>query len=132
MTFRKDAILFLELEIYCCIMALLSLGLTILLNGFFFFIFLLLFILLAFVIPNLLNEFITIDRNGVSCNQKGILQWSYTWEQIAEFRESSRFRMPSVEIVVLKETGLPEDYAAPMHYFQLGKDAKRALKRYNS
>ena len=84
------------------------------------------FTILLLATPKLHNEHITIDEMGITCHTPKSQIWSYKWEDIAELKRSSRFRLPSMEVIP-KNSRL---HAPSNHYFQLSKKAKDALKKY--
>ena len=88
------------------------------------------FPVLIFVNPKLYNEFITINETGISCQKSGKELWAYTWDRVAELKRSSRFLMPSMEVIAYNKYGESEHYAQANHYFQLGKTAREAVRRY--
>lgn len=88
------------------------------------------FIVLILVNPKLHNEFIIINEIGISCQKSGKQLWVYEWESIAELKKSSRFLMPSMQVIAYNKGGEPERFALPNHYFQLGRTAMEAIKRY--
>lgn len=129
MIFRKNSLLFYQSEIVCIIMATLCLALIPMLGGISF-LYMLPLLVLILVNPLLHNEFVVINEAGISCQKSGKQLWAYEWGSIAELKRSSRFLMPSVEIIVYDKHGGSEQFALPDQYFQLGKAAKEAIKRY--
>ena len=96
--------------------------------------YILLFISLLFVALAILNtkqfpDIITIDEEGIVCRNSEEIKWKYAWEDIAELQKFTRFRSPSIEIVVYV-TREPEKKQLSGNYFQLSKKAKKALKTY--
>lgn len=85
---------------------------------------------LFFAAPAMYREMITISEAGITCQKYGKQLWSYGWEQIAELRKTNRFNMPSVEIILFDQSENPEPYGAADRYFQLGKEAKTAVRQY--
>ncbi len=130
MTFRKDSLLFYQSKIIYIVMAILCLILIPGIGLWIPILFALCFIILILVNPKLHDEFITINETGISCQRSGKQLWTYEWERIAELRRSSRFRMPSIEVITYNKRGEAERFALPNQYFQLGKVAKEAIKRY--
>lgn len=140
MTFRKDDILYHETTI--CYAAFFLLGIvTVLLTGIYFLSPLFsMFIFAVMVLPSGLllrgnkksfKEQITINECGIACKEEGKLLWEYPWEQIAELRRGTRFRHPSIELMLWdKTTGKPATAITRDTYFLLGKDAKIALSKY--
>lgn len=130
MTFRRDSLLFYQSEIAYIIMITLSLCLFPILGKELMLFYLLPFIVLLLVNPKLHNEFIIINENGISCRKSGKQLWSYEWESIAELRKSSRFLMPTIEVIAYNKCGKPALFSQPNHYFQLGRTAKKAIMQY--
>lgn len=130
MKFRKNAILYYALEFFCIVMAaacfgmisLLGLGLS-LISAF-------PFVILMLASPRLYDEFITINQAGIQCEKAEVLLWQYAWDSIAKLEKSSRFRMPSIEVIPYGKSGAPEPFRLPGHYFQLGRAARKAIKQY--
>lgn len=119
-----------ELRIYFAIFLLLFLGLIPLLGIWVFLSVSLLFLTLFIWILKLQDEWITINEKGILCNKRGIQLWAYDWNSIAELRKSSRFRMPSIEVIGYDKDGTPEQFSQQEHYFQLGKTAKKAIEQF--
>lgn len=130
MTFRKDAILYYELELFCIVMALSCLGLMRFLGMGFALLSAVPFVILTLVNPRLHNEYITINEAGIMCRRSGAQLWAYEWDSIAKLKRSSRFRLPSVEVIPYCKSGEMEPFSLPGHYFQLGRAARKALKQY--
>lgn len=130
MTFRKDELLFKEQIITCCVMFALCVALIPLDNFGIFHYISLLFVLLIALTPVLHNTFITIDASGVICTKRGNVLWSYRWEDVVKLKKSSRYRMPSVEIVteIAGNEATPYEYSE--HYFQLGRKARQAISMH--
>lgn len=82
------------------------------------------------VTPELHKEFISINEYGISCHKAGIQLWSYDWNSIAKLKKSSRFLMPSIEVLTYSRHGEPEQYTVTNHYFQLGRAARIALTQF--
>lgn len=131
MMFRKNSLLFYQSEIVYIIMATLCLLLIPTLGIEISLIYMLPFIVLILVNPKLHNEYITIDEIGISCQKSGKHLWVYAWDSIAELKRSSRFLLPSIEVIVYNKYGEPERFASYDQYFQLGRTAKEAIKRYS-
>lgn len=129
MMFRKNSLLFYHSEILSIIIAILSLVIvpTLRIMSILF-----IFPLIAFILanPQLHNEFITINETGISCQQSGKQLWAYEWDSIAELRKSSRFMLPSIEVIVYNKYGEAEKFALHNQYFQLGRTARKAVKQY--
>jgi hypothetical protein len=130
MIFRKDALLFYQSEIFCVVMAVLCFTLMPMLGIEISFLCMLPFVVLVFANPKLYNELITINEVGISCQKSGKQLWGYEWESIAELKKSSRFLMPSIEVIAYNKQEESEQFAHPNQYFQLGKPAREALRRY--
>ncbi len=94
------------------------------------FLFALPFAILIIVNPKIHNEFIVINETGITCKKSEKQLWKYEWEDISELKSSSRFLLPSVEIISYNKHGASEQFAKPGHYFQSGKTAKAAIKLY--
>ena len=129
MVFRKESLMFYQSELFYSLATLLCLALAPILGWYTLF-YISPFLILIFVNPKLHNEFITINEAGISCQRSGKQLWAYDWDHIAELRRSSRFLMPSIEVIVYDKHGQPEQFAGPDKYFQLGRTAKEAMKRY--
>lgn len=130
MTFRKNAIEFHQRYTYCLILIILNISLIPTLGLVLSILFAAPFLGLALMSSKIESEFITINENGISCTNTEKKLWEYQWEEIAELRKSSRFRSPSVEVIIYSRNREPEDYALPNQYFQLSKSAKEALSCY--
>lgn len=130
MTFRKKAILYYELEIFCIVMMPLCLGLIPLLGLGLSLLSALPFVVLLLANPKLYNEYITMNELGITCRKAGVQLWAYDWDSVACLKKVSRFRVPSVEVIAYNKSGNPEQYCIPDHYFQLGRAARRALRQY--
>ena len=130
MIFRKDALLFYQTEMVCIVVMILCLGLIPTLGVGLTLLYACPFLVLMLANPQIYKEFITINESGISCHKSGKQLWSYEWNGIAELRNSSRFRMPSIEVIAYKKCGEGEAFAVPNHYFQLGRKAKKAIKQY--
>lgn len=129
MVFRKDALLYTEGQALGVVMALASV-MMIIMAGWSFVIILGFPVFLLIMNPLLHNEFMKIDESGISCQKSGKEIWRYRWDEIAELRRGSRFRLPSVEIIAYGRNGTPEQFAAPGHYFQRSKAARAAVNKY--
>lgn len=130
MIFRKDSLLFYQSEIFYIVIVILCLTLIPILGIEISLLYMFPFIVLILVNPKLHNEFITIDDTGISCQKSGNQLWAYGWDCIAELKRSSRFLMPSIEVVAYNKYGESERFALPNQYFQLGRTAREAIKRY--
>ena len=84
----------------------------------------------VFIIIQLLfgKEYIIINEKGITCQKGENLHWEYRWSEIAKLQIGTRFRNPSVEIVL--KTTCSDDNSKIETYFQLGLTAKKALKTY--
>ena len=117
MTFRKDAILYYQIDLFCLLIVLLCLflipswgfGLPLL--------YALPFIVLIPINKKLHSEYITIDEYGILCTRSGIQQWRYDWNSIAMLRKSTRFRLPSVEVITYNKTENADLSDLNNHYF---------------
>lgn len=130
MMFRKNTLLFYQSEIFYFVMAILCLALFPMLGLGLSLLYVFPFAVLMLVNPKLHNEFITINEIGISCQRSGIQLWAYEWDTIAGLKRSSRFLMPSIEVIPYNKCGEPEQFAMSNHYFQLGRAARKAVKRY--
>ena len=130
MRFRKDSLLFYQSEIFYVVMAILCLTLIPILGLELSFLYMSLFIVLILVNPKLHNEFITINETSISCQKSGKQLWVYAWDSIAELKRSSRYLMPSIEVIIYNKYGESEHFAYHNQYFQLGRTARDAIKRY--
>lgn len=130
MTFRKNSLLFYQRTVFFVIFILLflamipfsGLGLS-LLCAF-------PFVVLVLVNPLFEKEYITINEDGIKCQEAGKQLWAFRWNEIAELRKSSRFLLPSMEVIPYSKSGEPEPFGTYDHYFQLGKEAKKAVNQY--
>lgn len=130
MMFRKDSLLFYQSEIFYIVMAILCLTIVPMLVGNIFLLYMFPFLVLVLVNPQLHNEFILINETGISCQKSGKQLWAYEWSSIAVLKRSSRFLMPSIEVIAYNKFGESERNALPNQYFQLGRTAREAIKRY--
>ena len=130
MTFRKNSLLFVEGQILYTLMVVSCLA-TIPVLGFWFSLILATpFAALVLINPKLQNEFITIDEDGIRCCQGVNTIWSYGWDNIAELRKTSRYLLPSIDVIVFDRFGKPEPFALNGQYFQIGKVARKAIDQY--
>ena len=88
------------------------------------------FIMFLVKAPRLYNEFVSITEIGISCSKEGKELWAFKWDDISELRKCQRFRSPSISIITYDKHGKPNEFGDLTHYFQLGKEAKNALKKY--
>lgn len=130
MVFRKNSLLFYEGEVIYIVFVIVSLTLIPILGIGLSLLCALTFVILIVVNPWLHNEFITIDEIGISCHKSGKQIWAYEWNRIAKLQRSSRFRLPSIEIMIYRSCTKPEQYHFSGHYFQLGRVAKKAIRQY--
>lgn len=130
MTFRKNSLIFYESQTVYIIFAILCLTMVPMFSFELSFLFSFLFLILVFINPRLHNEFVTINEIGIICYKAGERIWQYEWNRIAELQKSSRFRMPSLEIVIYDDFGDENSRVQTGHYFQLGKTAKNAINKY--
>lgn len=129
MTFRKNSLIFYESQIVYIIFAILCLTMISIYGFVISLLFSGLFLILIFANPRLYNEFVTINEIGVSCCKAGKIIWQYEWDDIAKLQKSSRYLMPSLEIVIY-DAEKTDSKVLTGHYFQLGKTAKQAVDKY--
>lgn len=130
MSFRKNSVLFYENIILLAALSLLMIAVGLVTNFPILCLCAVPLLIVALVSLKLDREYITIDEWGISCKEGDRLRWSFDWAHIAELRRSSRFRLPSVEVIPYDASGQPESFASDRHYFQLGRAAKKALSMY--
>ena len=130
MTFRKNSLNFYESEIIYISVAILSLALIPTMGLELSLVCMLPMTVFALITPALHREYITIDELGITCHKAGVTLWAYKWNDIAELRKSSRYKLPSIEVLPYDRDGNPEHFNTAGHYFQLGQGAKKALKKY--
>lgn len=130
MTFRKNALLFYQSTICYIVFLLLCAALIPAVGLFLSVLCSLPFVVLLSINPKLHNEFITIDETGISCKRAKAQSWEYSWDNIAFLKTSSRFLMPSIEVIPYDQFGKPELFSLPNHYFQLSRSAKKAMRQY--
>ena len=130
MSFRKEALLFCQTNIVCGIIAILFLFLSPILGWLLSWTCFILFIILILINPLFFSEYIIIDEKGISCKQASKLLWEYGWENISELKYSSRYRMPSVEILTKNKSKEYEQIVSAHSYFQLCRTAKKAIDQY--
>ena len=139
MLFRKDSLLFYELQIIAIVIAVLCLAMIpfleaelALLCALMF----LIFVIIIFINPRIYNEYIIINEIGISCQKAGKQIWAYKWDEIVALQKGSRSRLPSMEIVVPSPCRALDSCRDIEHarcsgdYFQLCKAAKKALEQY--
>ena len=131
MSFRKDSLMFFENQLLLMLFALLSISLIPFLGTLLPVSLSLVFSVLIIVNTRIQNEYVTINDIGIMCHKAGNLQWEYKWSDIADLQRSSRFRMPSIEILVYS-TKASEKAQLSGDYFQLCRKAKDALRKYYS
>ena len=132
MSFRKNGIMFLERQIGICVA--LAAGSSILLLD--------ITLLTVLSIPLILlfsvlimdhiqtHDIITMNKDGIDCCKRKNPQWGYQWSEIKELQISSRFRNPSVEIVLKPDCDKSRTFDMHQHYFQLSFKAKKAIMQY--
>lgn len=127
MRFRKDSLLLAECEIYTILLIVLCVTL-IQTAKLCYLLIAPLFILLA-IYPILFNEFILITESGICCTKQEYNLWTFSWNEIAELRESRRFRQNSIEIILPNE--IQDNSTRQEYYFQMSRTAKTALQKYS-
>ena len=130
MKFRKNSLLFYQSEIFYIFMVILCSILIPILGETMSILSMVPFIILILVNPKLYNEFITIDETGISCQKSGKQIWIYGWDSIEKLKRSSRFLLPSIEVIVYNKYRESKNFASSDQYFQLGKIARKAIKQY--
>lgn len=130
MTFRKNALLFYQSELMYIVFAILCLTLIPTLGLWLSLLYAFPFIVLMFANFKLHNEYIVINEIGISCKKSGKQLWATEWSRIVELRKSSRYLLPSIEIITYDKHGKVNQFALTNHYFQLGRAAREAIKRY--
>ena len=130
MTFRKNLFLYYEMNIYSAVLLMACLFLIPVIGMIVSLLCTLPFMMLLLLSAKLCDEFIAIDEMGISCYKSKELLWTYAWKEIAELKRSSRFRLPSVEIIRYDANGKKEPFAMSNEYFQLSSAAKKAIKQY--
>lgn len=121
MSFRKNSILFYENVILLAALSLLMIAVGLVKNFPILCLCAVPLLIVALVSPKLDREYITIDEWGITCKEGDQLRWSFDWAYIADLRRSSRFRLPSIEVIPYDASGQPEPFASDRHYFQLGR-----------
>lgn len=129
MSFRKNSLMFFENQLLLVLFTLLSVFLIPFLGALLPISLALVFSVLIIVNTRIQNEYITINDIGIMCHKAGNLQWEYKWTDIASLQLSSRFRMPSIEILVYS-TKTSAQAQLSGDYFQLCRVAKDALREY--
>ncbi|MDO4816472.1 MAG: hypothetical protein Q4A83_07740 [Bacillota bacterium] len=130
MTFRKENLLFCQsLSVYS-ILFILSFTLAPLYGIKITLLFASVFGVLGTIDFNSYNEYVTINETGIECSQGEKQLWAYEWSAIAKLQRGSRYLQPSIEIYIYSLTGGPEEVVYTKNYFQLGRDAKKALAQY--
>ena len=130
MTFRKDCLLFYEIQITLIILILVTLFLIPVIGFKYTFLVEVFFSLLIMLNFNLHNEYITINEFGIICCQNEKKIWEYKWDSIVELRRSSRLLLPSAEIIIFDSNKKAESSQSSGYYFQLNRKAKKAIKKY--
>ena len=132
MTFRKDCLLFYEIQITLIILLLLTLFLIPIIGFKYVLLIEVVFVLLMLLNFKVHSEYITINENGIICCQNQKILWEYKWTCVAELRRSSRFLLPSIEIMVFDSNKNLESPQLSGCYFQLSGKAKIAIEKYQS
>ena len=122
--------MFIEHLCVLCMMAIVCIVLTLIAQELGIALLALCFFIFAALMPIIHNEFVTVNNEGIRCTKKGKVMWEYTWENIIKLKRSSRYRMPSVEIVIDNHTNEIITYDFSEHYFQLGRTARKAIALY--
>ena len=130
MTFRKDSIMFAQHLCVFCIMAIIFGVLLLISHEWVVAVFVLCFVAFAALMPAVHNEFVTVDDEGIRCTIKDKVMWAYAWNDIIKLKQSSRYRMPSLEIVIDDHANEIVPFDHSVHYFQLGKTARKAIAQY--
>lgn len=79
------------------------------------------------------KRMITINETGIMCHMRKKLCWNYRWTDIAELKISSRYRNPSIEIILVPDMlNGNENTGESEAYFQLGLSARKAIKRFKA
>ncbi len=130
MVFRKNLLLYYEINIYSTAVLILCIGLISVIGVAVFLLCAMPFIALLLVSSKLYDEFIVINEMGLSCYKSKELLWAYEWQEIAALKRSNRFRLPSVEVIRYDANGKIAPFAMPDEYFQLSSAAKKAIKQY--
>ena len=130
MTFRKDSILFIEHLCGFSIMAIISIVLLLASQDWRMALLALCFVLFAALMPVIHNEYVTVNNEGIRCAKKGKVMWEYAWDDIIKLKRSSRYRLPSVEIIIDDHANEIVPYDHSIHYFQLGRTARKAIDQY--
>ena len=130
MTFRKNGILFVIHFCTYCVIAIICIILTPIDQVGLMSFLSLPFIILAVLNPIIHNEYVTVDNKGIRCTKKGNVMWEYAWDEIIKLKRSSRYRLPSVEIVIDDHANEIAPFDHSVHYFQLGKTARKAIAQY--
>lgn len=129
MTFRKDSIRFYEGYFIYFLMITISLVCSFLTESYVFLLLAIPFVFFAIFNKKQFPDIITVDEKGIVCRTTEEVKWEYDWEDIAELQKFTRFRSPSIEIVVYVSRE-PEKLQSSDNYFQLSRKAKKALKTY--
>ena len=130
MKFRQNSLLFYQSEILYTVVTVLCLSFIPMWGIELSLLFAFPLVILMLITPKLHNEFISINEHGISCNKAGVLLWEYDWNQIYTLKKSSRFLMPSIEVVTYSGHRESGQYIATNHYFQLGRAARKALTQF--
>lgn len=100
MTFRKDSISFLRERIILIISSFVSLAALPVVGWQFTLAFVLFFCFFIWLSPKMYNEYLTINDVGISCCKSKKQIWAYEWDAIARLQRSSRYCLPSMEIMI--------------------------------
>lgn len=130
MTFRQDSLNFYQCKIAGVVMLITSLALIPMLGVGYSLLFVILSVIFILLNPKLYKTYITINEIGILCHASGQQLWAYEWDSIAELKRSRRYLLPSIEVITYDKDGKTEPFAGIHKYFQLGKEAKEALRRY--
>lgn len=131
MVFRKNSLLFYQGQIFYIIMAILCIVCGFFLDVWISLLCALPFVFLITINPKMHSEIIIIDETGILCQKSKNQLWKYEWEDIAELKKTSRYLLPSIEIIAYNKRGKSEQFAKPGHYFQLCKVAKKAIAQFS-
>lgn len=132
MSFRKNGIMFQERQIGICVT--LVAGISMLLYDIQFLPIFSMPLILLFVVLMMdhiqAHDIIVMNKDGIVCYKRKIPKWGYQWSEIKELQISSRFRNPSVEIVLKPDCDKSRTFDMHQHYFQLSFKAKKAIMQY--
>lgn len=132
MSFRKNGIMFQERQIGICVT--LVAGISMLLYDIKLLPIFSMPLILLFVVLMMdhiqAHDIIVMNKDGIVCYKRKIPKWGYQWSEIKELQISSRFRNPSVEIVLKPDCDKSRTFDMHQHYFQLSFKAKKAIMQY--